>query len=84
MDFDGRKHKLIFADIDFLMTDYLSHEEKDDQPLKQDGGEPEGGGGGGGNPHPHKIKNRNRIQILDPDPHPFADVKPKCMEYEPI
>ncbi len=22
--------------------------------------------------------------ILNPDPHQFADVKPKCMEYEPI
>jgi hypothetical protein len=21
---------------------------------------------------------------MDPDPHQFADVKPKCMEYEPI
>jgi hypothetical protein len=21
---------------------------------------------------------------LDPDPHPFADDKPKCMEYPPI
>jgi hypothetical protein len=27
--------------------------------------------------HPHK-KNQ------DSDPHQFADVKPKCMEYEPI
>ncbi len=41
-------------------------------------------------PHPYKIKIRIRIRIkiykLDPDPgpHKFADVKPKCMEYEPI
>jgi hypothetical protein len=41
-------------------------------------------------PHPdaHQIKIRSRTKIykLDPelDPHQFADVKPKCMEYEPI
>jgi hypothetical protein len=41
-------------------------------------------------PHPHQIKIRILIKIykldpeLDPDPHQFADVKPKCMEYEPI
>ncbi len=43
-------------------------------------------------PHPHQIKIRIRIRIKiykldpepDPDPHQFADVKPKCMEYEPI
>jgi hypothetical protein len=37
-------------------------------------------------PHPHQIKIRIRIKIfkLDPEPHQFADVKPKCMEYEPI
>jgi hypothetical protein len=36
--------------------------------------------------HPHQIKIRIRIKIykLDPDPHQFADVKPKCMEYEPV
>ncbi len=45
--------------------------------------------------HPYQIKIRMvRIQIRikiykldpepDPDPHQFADVKPKCMEYEPI
>ncbi len=38
--------------------------------------------------HPHQIKFQIRIRIykldLDPDPHQFADVKPKCMEYEPI
>jgi hypothetical protein len=39
--------------------------------------------------HPHKIKIRIRIRIKiykldpEPDPHHFADVKPKCMEYEP-
>ncbi len=38
----------------------------------------------------HQIKIRIRIRIykLDPEPEPdlhqFADVKPKCMEYEPI
>ena len=39
-------------------------------------------------PHPHQIKILIRIRIkiykLDPDPHQFADIKPKCMEYEPI
>jgi hypothetical protein len=41
-------------------------------------------------PDPHQLKIRIRIKIykLDPepdqDPHQFADVKPKCMEYEPI
>jgi hypothetical protein len=41
-------------------------------------------------PHPHQIKIWIRIKICkldpepDPDPHQFADVKPKCMEYEPI
>jgi hypothetical protein len=41
-------------------------------------------------PQPHQIKIRIRIIIyrLDPepdlDPHQFADVKQKCMEYEPI
>jgi hypothetical protein len=41
-------------------------------------------------PDPHQIKIRFHIKIykLDPepdlDPHQFADVKPKCMEYEPI
>jgi hypothetical protein len=37
-------------------------------------------------PHPHQIKIRIRIKIfkLDPDPHQFADVKPKCMDYEHI
>jgi hypothetical protein len=41
-------------------------------------------------PHPHQRKIQIRIKIdkLDPepdlDPHQFADVKPKCMEYEPI
>jgi hypothetical protein len=37
-------------------------------------------------PHPHQIKIRIRIKIykLDPDPLQFADVKPKCMEYDPI
>ncbi len=41
-------------------------------------------------PHPLQIKIRARIKIYqlntepDPDPHQFADVKPKCMEYEPI
>jgi hypothetical protein len=42
--------------------------------------------------HPHQLKIRIRIRIKiykldpepDPDPHQFADVKPKCMEYEPI
>jgi hypothetical protein len=40
------------------------------------------------NPHLHQIKIRICIKIykLDPDtdPHQFADVKPKCMEYEPV
>jgi hypothetical protein len=41
-------------------------------------------------PHPHQIKIRICIKIYeldlgpDPDPHQFADVKPECMEYEPI
>jgi hypothetical protein len=41
-------------------------------------------------PHPHQIKSRIRIKIYklvpepDSDPHQFTDVKPKCMEYEPI
>jgi hypothetical protein len=45
-------------------------------------------------PHPDKLKHQIKIRIrikiynLDqepvPDPHQFADVKPKCMEYEPI
>jgi hypothetical protein len=43
-------------------------------------------------PHPdlQEIKIRTRIKInkLDPEPDPdqhhFADVKPKCVEYEPI
>jgi hypothetical protein len=43
-------------------------------------------------PHPHQITIRIRIRIkiykldpeADPDPHQFADVKPKCIEYEPI
>ncbi len=43
-------------------------------------------------PHQHQIKIRIRIRIkiykLDlepnPDPRQFADVKPKCIEYEPI
>ncbi len=39
-------------------------------------------------PHPHKIKIRIKIYKLDPepdpDPHQFADVKPKCLEYDPI
>jgi hypothetical protein len=37
-------------------------------------------------PHPHQIKIRIRIKIfkLDPELHQFADVKRKCMEYEPI
>jgi hypothetical protein len=41
-------------------------------------------------PHPHKIRIRIRINIYkldpepDPDPYQFADVKPKCMEYETI
>jgi hypothetical protein len=42
--------------------------------------------------HPHQRKIRIWIHIiihkLDPEPdsdlHQFADVKPKCMEYEPI
>jgi hypothetical protein len=41
-------------------------------------------------PHPYQIKIRIRIRFKiykldsEPDPHQFADVKPKCMEYEPI
>jgi hypothetical protein len=38
-------------------------------------------------PHPHQIKIRIRIKIYkldpDPDPHQYADVKTKCMKYEP-
>jgi hypothetical protein len=40
---------------------------------------------------PHLIERewiRISIKVIswpaDPDPHQFADVKPKCMEYEPI
>jgi hypothetical protein len=37
---------------------------------------------------PHQIKIRIRIKIYkldpEPDPHHFADVKQKCLEYEPI
>ncbi len=47
---------------------------------------------GNKDPHPHQLKIRVRIRIkiceLDPQPDPnpqqFADVKPICMEYEPI
>ncbi len=39
-------------------------------------------------PNPHQIKIRIRIKICkldpEPDPHQFSDVKPKCMEFEPI
>ncbi len=39
-------------------------------------------------PDPHQIKIRVRIKKYkldpDPDPHQLADVKPKCIEYEPI
>ncbi len=40
-------------------------------------------------PDPHKkIRIRIRIKIYtldpEPDPHQFAEIKPKCMEYEPI
>jgi hypothetical protein len=39
-------------------------------------------------PDPHQIKIRISIKIYkldpEPDPHQYADVKPKCMEYEPI
>jgi hypothetical protein len=40
--------------------------------------------------HPHQIKIRIRIKIFkvdpepDPDPHQFADIKPKCIAYEPF
>jgi hypothetical protein len=41
-----------------------------------------------GNLDPHQIKIRIRIKTykldLYSDPHQFADVKPKCMEYEHI
>jgi hypothetical protein len=46
-----------------------------------------------GNLDPHQIKIRIRIRIrvkiykldpADPDPDQFAEVKAKCMEYEPI
>jgi hypothetical protein len=36
------------------------------------------------NPDPHKIYKLDPEPDPDPDPHQFADVKPKCMEYEPI
>jgi hypothetical protein len=45
---------------------------------------------GNPDPHPHQIKIRIRIKIFkldlerDPDPLQFADVKPKCMDYDPI
>jgi hypothetical protein len=35
-------------------------------------------------PHPHQIKIRIKKYKLDPDPHQLADVKPNCIEYEPI
>ncbi len=41
-------------------------------------------------PHPHQLKIRIRIKIykLDPEPDPapykFADVKTKCVEFDPI
>jgi hypothetical protein len=37
-------------------------------------------------PHPHQIKIRILVKMykLDPDPHKCADVKPNCMDYEPI
>ncbi len=41
-------------------------------------------------PDQHPIKIQIRIKIykldpeLDPGPHQFADVKPKCIQYEPI
>jgi hypothetical protein len=41
-------------------------------------------------PHPDQINIWIRIKIYkldpgpDPDPAQFADVKPKCMDYEPI
>jgi hypothetical protein len=36
--------------------------------------------------HQFKIRIRIKIYKLDPEPesHQFADVKPKCMEYEPF
>jgi hypothetical protein len=43
-----------------------------------------------GNLDPHKIKIRIRIKFCKPNPEPdpnlhkFADVLPKCMEFEPI
>jgi hypothetical protein len=30
------------------------------------------------------IRIRIKIHKLNPDPHQFADVKPKCMKYEPF
>jgi len=40
------------------------------------------------NPHQIKIQIQIRVKIykldLEPDPHQFADVKPKCTEYELI
>jgi hypothetical protein len=33
--------------------------------------------------HPHQIKIRIWTKIYKLDPHQFADVKAKCMEYEP-
>jgi hypothetical protein len=39
-------------------------------------------------PDPHQIKIQIRIKNFKPDPEPdpdrFSDVRPKCMEYEPI
>jgi hypothetical protein len=41
-------------------------------------------------PDPHQIKIRIRIKLFkqdpepDSDPHQFADVKPKCKEYDPF
>ncbi len=35
-------------------------------------------------PHPHQIKIRIRNKIFKLYPYQFADVNPKCMEYEPI
>jgi hypothetical protein len=35
-------------------------------------------------PDPHQIKIRIRMKIDKLDPHQFADVKRKCMEYEPF
>ncbi len=36
------------------------------------------------NTDPKHCRIRIKIYKLDPDPDQFADVKPKCMEYEPI